>query len=369
MARPILIIEPSNGGLDVRFDYNIEIVKAIKGIGGGRWDANLKVWHFPLSKAEALESLNAKLTLEYLSQQSRKAITPSSISSNSTSTKSTSTHRNDHWIQQLREHLVLKGYSPKTIKSYCSHLGQFLNYSDGLCDLQTIKSYLLEQLEERNCSHTHANQVVNAIKQHLIQRGEIDHVHEISIPRPKREHKLPKVMSKQEVQSIISCISNLKHQTAIMLAYSCGLRVSEVVHLKLADIDYSRNVILIRQSKGRVDRVVPLSKRFKEKLGQYLAQYRPHTYLFENQDTGAPITDRTIQTVFNNAVRKVGIKKPVTFHSLRHSYATHLLETGVDLRYIQELLGHKHSKTTEIYTHVTNKSLQKIINPLDQLDV
>lgn len=356
MGRPILIIEPSAGGISVRFDYTQELVRAIKSIGGGKWDAHTKQWYFPIHKAEALKSLSAQLELQRL--EAKNALEAAR-----------QLEASEAWCKQLENYLKLKGYSPKTIKSYCSHLARFLKFSGGACDLEVVQAYLLEQLEVKQCSHTHANQAVNAIKQHLIQRGLIRHVDAINIPRPKRENKLPKVMSKEEVQAVLLAIKNVKHRTAIMVAYSCGMRVSEVAGLKLECIDFARGLIVIRQGKGRKDRIAPLTARLVDQLKLYQARYRPFNYLFENPEGDGPLSERTLQVVFNRAVQAIGIQKPLSFHSLRHSFATHLLESGVDLRYIQELLGHKNSKTTEIYTHVSSTSLKKIVNPLDQLDL
>ena len=176
-------------------------------------------------------------------------------------------------------------------------------------------------------------------------------------------------MSKQEVKLLFDITKNLKHKTELMVGYSCGMRVGEVAHLKVSDIDFSRQMVHIRQGKGRKDRMVPLSQRLASQLGLYMDMYHPYDYLFENQEGTGPISERTLQTIFNTNYKAAGINKKLSFHSLRHSYATHLLESGVDIRYIQELLGHAHSKTTEIYTHVSTKSLKGIPNPLDQMDV
>lgn len=348
-----LFLEVQETRILVRFKYNQFLVQSIKAVGGGRWKPEIKAWEFPKSKLNDLEKLRLQLMSKvHVQDEDFQGI-----------------DEREHWVQALEQKLILKGYSPKTIISYRNHLNRFLTFSNGKTDIETIQYYLLEQLESKKCSHTYANQAVNAIKQYLLLRGHFTSVDEIVIPRPKREQKLPKVMSKEEVQKVITSTQNLKHQTELMVGYSCGLRVSEVSTLKLTDIDYSRNLIVIHQGKGRKDRIVPLSTRLVEQLKRYLATYRPMIYLFENPDASGHISDRTLQTIFNNAVEKIGIQKDLTFHSLRHSFATHLLESGVDLRYIQELLGHKNSRTTEIYTHVTTTSLQRITNPLDQLDL
>jgi len=197
------------------------------------------------------------------------------------------------------------------------------------------------------------------------QRGfkiNIDQIH-----RPKREKTLPNVLSKEEVKQLLEAHSNLKHKTMLSLIYSCGLRCGELLALKPVHIDSKRNIVLLKNSKGKKDRIVPLSGKILEMLRDYYKLYKPTTYLFEGQTAGTPYDDRSLQQVLKQAMQKVGITKPVTLHWLRHSYATHLLESGTDLRYIQELLGHNSSKTTEIYTHVSTKSIQQIKSPFDDL--
>ncbi|WRQ72941.1 MAG: tyrosine-type recombinase/integrase [Methanosarcinales archaeon Met12] len=176
---------------------------------------------------------------------------------------------------------------------------------------------------------------------------------------------MPVVLSQEEVSQILSSVNNIKHKVILMLIYSAGLRVSEVVKLKPADIDIQRKLIHVKGAKGRKDRYTILSDVAIETLGLYLKMYQPEKWVFPGQKEGLHITTRTVQRIFEDAIKKADIDKEVSVHSLRHSFATHLLESGVDLRYIQELLGHKNSKTTEIYTHVSNKDLSKIKSPLD----
>lgn len=186
--------------------------------------------------------------------------------------------------------------------------------------------------------------------------------------RPKREKRLPLVLSEEEVSSIIREIHNLKHKTVTALIYSAGLRVSEAVALKIQDIDTDRCIITIKQSKGKKDRQVPLSKKFQKLLGDYLSEYIPKTYLFEGQK-GGKYSAKSIQLIFQKACKQARVGKAATVHTLRHSFATHLLEKGTDLRVIQELLGHSSSKTTEIYTHVSARTIRNIRSPLDDLDI
>jgi integrase/recombinase XerD len=187
------------------------------------------------------------------------------------------------------------------------------------------------------------------------------------IQRPRREKRLPNVLSKNEVKSILEAPTNLKHRAMLSLIYACGLRRSELLNLTLKDILSDRNLLFIRQSKGKKDRVVPISIKLIEMLRDYYKAFKPKTWLFEGQEVGEKYSERSIQLVLNQAVEKAKIVKPVSLHWLRHSYATHLLESGTDLRYIQELLGHSSSRTTEIYTHVSTRNLQQIRSPFDDL--
>jgi integrase/recombinase XerD len=185
--------------------------------------------------------------------------------------------------------------------------------------------------------------------------------------RPKREKKLPNVLSKEEIKKILEMPMNIKHRTMLSLIYSCGLRCGELLKMKPKDIDSKRMLVMIRLAKGKKDRIVPLSEKVLQLLREYYKRYRPKEWLFEGQKVGEAYSERSLQLVLKHAIEKAGIKKPVSLHWLRHSYATHLLESGTDLRYIQELLGHKSSKTTEIYTHVSTKSIQNIRSPFDDL--
>jgi site-specific recombinase XerD len=189
----------------------------------------------------------------------------------------------------------------------------------------------------------------------------------INIPRPKKERKLPEVLSQNDIPRILQSVNNEKHRAILTLTYSAGLRISEVVHLKIEDIDGERMLIHVRQGKGRNARYTILSREALKVLRNYIKAYRPKTWLFPGGKEGKHLTERSVQKIFERALKKAGIKKDVSIHSLRHSFATHLLENGTDLRYIQELLGHKHSKTTEIYTHVSEKEMRRIQSPLDRL--
>lgn len=238
-----------------------------------------------------------------------------------------------------------------------------LNVDD--CSAVTVNNYLYHCLEVRKCSHSFANQAVNAIKQYLKLSGHSPELMPLS--RPKKESTLPKVLSGQEVLKILNALSNKKHRLLLAITYSSGLRVSEVCRLKLSDVSFERKTIRIEQGKGRKDRVTIFSEQCARLLAEFIVEYKPERWIFESAEPDGHITERTAQRVFKNALQAAGIQKPVGIHSLRHSFATHLLENGTDLRYIQELLGHQSSKTTEIYTHVSTRDLCRISSPLDKL--
>jgi integrase/recombinase XerD len=217
-------------------------------------------------------------------------------------------------------------------------------------------------------SPTFQNQTVSALKKfyHVLYNRDLEAE---NIERPRKSHTLPKVMSKQELRRFFENIKNIKHKMAFETIYAFGLRRSELLNLKLQHIDTKRGMISIINAKGKKDRSIPISKRWLEKVKPYYFAYKPNTYLIEGQFAGKSIAAASLQQVFENTLKKSNITKPYTIHCLRHSFATHLLENGTDLRYIQELLGHKSSKTTEIYTHVSKESLKNIKNPFDDLEV
>lgn len=219
-------------------------------------------------------------------------------------------------------------------------------------------------LDDKAKSHAYVNQVISSIK--FFFNDVLKYQNKTSnLPRPKKEHKLPEVLTNEILNSVL----NTKHKVLLLVTYSAGLRVSEVVNLKVTDIDSERMLIHIKQGKGRKDRYTLLSAITLDMLRQYVRQYRLKNWLFPGEIDEKPLTERSAQKIFETACKRSGIIKNVSIHSLRHSFATHLLEAGTDLRYIQELLGHTSSKTTEIYTHVSEKSIAKIQNPADSLDL
>lgn len=269
---------------------------------------------------------------------------------------------------QYKDLLIQKRYSQNTQDIYCCYFKDFCVYFKGkdlsAITTEQINSYILNLIKSKNISISQQNQRINAIKFYyekvLDRKKEYYELH-----RPRKENKLPKVLSKNEVKRILASSNNIKHKCILMLIYSAGLRRSELLNLVPTDIDSERMVIQINGAKGKKDRISLLSDNLLQMLRQYYKKYHPKQYLFEGQK-GGKYSPTSVANILKKATLKAGIKKTVTPHMLRHSFATHLLEQGTDLRYIQELLGHESSKTTEIYTHVSKKAIDKIINPIDE---
>lgn len=330
----------------VYFEKNTKLIARIKLIQEARWSQSLKAWHVPDTE-ENRNRFKIEVIAHYI---------PST-----------------EGIEQIKEFtqwLISKRYSSSTIKTYTEALKSFLIFYRqkpiSTISNQDIIVYNNEHIIKNNLSASYQNQIVNAIK--LFFKTVHDTQIDIEkIHRPKRPKLLPNVLSKEEIKSILDAHGNIKHKTMLSLIYSCGLRRSEVLNLKPHDIDSKRGLVIIRQAKGKKDRIAPLSHKILELLRGYYKVCRPKTWLFEGHIEGEKYSEQSLQSVLKQALAKARITKPVTIHWLRHSYATHLLESGTDLRYIQELLGHNSSKTTEIYTHVSTKSLQQIKSPFDDL--
>lgn len=341
-----LIKHRGESRIAVYFEKNSELITRIKRLEDARWSPSLKAWHIPDTEENRMRfQLNS---------------THDSLPS----------HEGLQKIEAFRRWLRSKRYSENTVKTYCEALKNFLAFFKDKpmeeITNQDVVDYNNDYILKKNLSASYQNQTINSIKLFFKitqdSKIEVEKIH-----RPKRSKLLPNVLSKEEVKLILEIHLNIKHKMMLSLIYSCGLRCGELLALKPIHIDSKRNIILIKNAKGNKDRIVPLSLKILEMLREYYKLYRPEVFLFEGREKGKPYDARSLQQVLKHAVAKTNIKKPVTLHWLRHSYATHLLESGTDLRYIQELLGHNSSKTTEIYTHVSTKSLQQIKSPFDDL--
>ena len=277
----------------------------------------------------------------------------------------------DRAVAMLESYLRELRYSESTISTYTQQLELFFKYimpvGPGEAGTDHIKDFLEDYVVGNGYSVSYQNQVITAIKTYysLIPGSEviID-----DIRRPRRGRPLPQVFSREEITSILNATTNMKHRLILWMIYSCGLRRSEVVNIRLSDMNRERGLLHIRSGKGDVDRVVPVPAKVWHRYDEYIAAYRPVLYLFEGQGGGS-YTSSSVAHIFKKALRHAGINRDVGVHSLRHSFATHLHESGLDIRHIQELLGHRSSKTTEIYTHVSRRHLATIRSPIEDLDL
>lgn len=353
---------PAASVLRVNFPYSDQSLKARLKSLGMRWHTAEHHYYIPVPEsrdpADWERELREKLSAP--AQDDTVAGQPSSQSS--------LTEAQTDILNRYLQMLTIKRYSHKTVKNYRSAFTLFLHHIAPRLPLAVEKPEIIRWLEDivlaRQISESYQNTLINAVKFYYEEvEGQARQYYDL--PRPRKAEPLPKSLSKEEVRDMISKTDNLKHKCILMLAYSGGLRLGEVIGLTLQDIDSARMVIRINRGKGKKDREVPLSPALLDTLRAYYKQEQPLTWLIEGAIPGEPYSERSAQIVVKNAAERAGIRRPVTMHMLRHSYATHLLEAGTDIRYIQEMLGHNSIKTTERYTHVARK--HRPPSPLDDL--
>ena len=273
-------------------------------------------------------------------------------------------------IPNIQQRLIIKRYSPSTVRTYLTCLKNFFayfkNHNTETLSKEELLNYL-EYLVQKGYSKSAQNQHINAIKFYYEKYLEKEKQYYF-IDRPIKDKKLPVVMSKEEVQQLLNQVHNLKHKTILILIYSCGLRISELINLKIKDIDSKRMLIQIRNSKGNKDRQVQLTNQILVLIKKYYKSYFPKEFLFNGMH-GGKYSSASIQKIIKRMTLRAGIRKNITPHTLRHSFATHLLEDGIDIRYIQTILGHSNIQTTQIYTHVSSKHLKNIKNPTDDMNI
>jgi len=267
-------------------------------------------------------------------------------------------------LEKTKNLLKLRNYSRETIKAYLLYIKEYLDFAEKnkiKSKKEAIKKFLLEKIENNQSPQT-INLALNAVK--FLYQEVLKDKTKIDLKFAKRSKKLPVVLSKQEIGKILENISNQKYKLAVALAYASGLRISEVQKLKVRDVDLEELVIHLKNAKNKKDRITVFPEKLKRDFQNLLAGRRANEFVFSS-NRGSKLTTRSFQVVFKKALREAGIKKEATFHSLRHSFATHLLENGTDVRYVQELLGHANVRTTQIYTKVTNPKLKNIKSPLE----
>lgn len=401
MELPIITLKPlqhhEQDCIGIYFDHSSKLNGAIRKKAHARWSQSKKCWYLPNDKkhyellaqaVKGLARLEHKALYDYLLKKKKQKQVKAEAAPAVTSLPVTIINKNPkkinavtlqkirpvnaHVLPRMQEQLILKSYSPSTIRTYLQEMSQLLLMLNQIpADELTpalLKRYMIYCAEVQHLKENTLHSRINALKFYYEQvLGREKFFWEI--PRPKKQLILPKVLGEDEVARLFNALDNLKHKAMLFTAYSAGLRVSEIADLKLQDIDSDRMQIRIENAKGKKDRYVNLSPVLLDILRAYVRQYKPapKEYLFESEQTGEPYPTRTIQRIFQLAREKARISKQVGIHSLRHSFATHMLEKGIDIRYIKDLLGHFSIKTTERYLHVKKEKLVNIISPLDDL--
>ncbi len=347
-AKPIL--HRNEKRIAVHFERKPEFIARFKQLKGAKWSSTLKVWHLPDTVAyrQQFGIATTKVSKEVLHKICEV---------------------NQPAMLALIDELQLKAYSPNTIKTYQNEFAQllYLLRDNPVHDLTAhkIRSYFLYCIKELKMTEALLHSRFNAIKfyfEKVLKREKIF----VEIPRPKKPSTLPKVINAKDIKKMFEVTENPKHNLMLKLCYGMGLRVSEIVSLKVTDIDSKSMQVLIARAKGKKDRYVNLPESILQQLRTYYRQYKPKTYLFEGQ-YGDKYSLRSAQLVFKTALNKAKVNKAVGIHSLRHSFATHLLEAGTDITYIQKLLGHNNIKTTLLYAQVGKQDLKKVKSPLDNM--
>lgn len=360
--------------LHLPFAMALEYLSFVKNIHGRRWNADQVVWEVPYTH------LTIRFIRKYFQAHLLKwAFEPSDNIPDRLPEPERIVRvqdqiqpaRYESAVTALEQTLMLKRYSWRTVKNYKNCFRQFIRYYDAFkpsqISRQQINEYLLMLIKERNVSVSHQSQVMSAIK--MFYSNVVEQESKVAgLFQPKKPQKLPKVFTEEEVSALLRSVDNLKHRCILMLIYSAGLRLGELIALRLADIQPQNSRLFVRSGKGDKDRCTILSDKAYQHLKEYLELFQPIEWVFEGP-SGGPYSERSVQEIFVQAKRRSMVNPQATVHTLRHSFATHLLEKGVDLRYIQELLGHSSSKTTEIYTHITHKGWNKIKSPLDSLSI
>lgn len=384
--------------MGIYFDYDKSLHYLVKR-SGATWSQSNKAWYMVLNRGNFKKIktiLDGYANLDYTAlkiylegkrntgliktpvsfpvrvQKAPVIISPKQIKRSSNKSKRQIHPVNAHVLPAMEEHLKLKAYSRSTIHTYLNEMRQLLQAlgeipADELKP-ENLKKYMLFCLDKLKLTENTLHSRINSLKYYYEQ---VLHREKFfwDIPRPKKTSELPKTFNQDEIAAIINSIKNIKHKTMLMLAYSAGLRVSEVVSIKTYDIDSKRMTVMIRQAKGKKDRMAPLSPVLLVMLREYAKKHKPDKkgWLFEGLVKGTPYSSRSLQEVIQAAKQKVGIMKPGSIHSLRHSFATHLIDRGTDISMIQKLLGHNDIKTTLRYLHTSNKDLLRIVSPLDDL--
>lgn len=362
MPYPTIFLEQKSHKKELRlllkFEFNDTLISLTKKLKDARWSKSMKSWYlnFTQENIQLVTEIFKDITPVNSDKLPKKELFKRNLTANE------KILLNDFYL-----YLKGKRYSISTLQTYTFFVADFINFhtKKALEELtnRDVELFIEKVFIERNYSVSSQRQFVSALKLFIVFYPQTK-INDLVLERPKRSRQLPSVLSQEEVLSIIQSTQNLKHRAIIALLYSCGLRISELINLKLADFHIERKQLIVKNGKGRKDRYVSLADSFLPLLSNYYNSYKPKIYFVEGQN-GGNYSAESVRQFLRKSCLKAKIKKNVTPHTLRHSYATHLLENGVDIRYIQSLLGHAKPETTMIYTHVKRKDLMDIQNPLD----
>ncbi|GAA4321439.1 site-specific integrase [Pontixanthobacter gangjinensis] len=350
----------ANSLIAIKFDYDRQMIEHLKLLEGISWSNSFGCFYLEAEKKKLNRLITHLISQGYFVDYS--AIDFSRLPD--LPENSIKNERKE--ITDFRNYLNGHRYSSSTIESYTNFVEKFLRFHDfkEFYVFKDVDRFVEAEIAARNYSISSHRQCISALK-HYFEFTEQEEIDPSQLKRPEKTKYLPGVLSKEEVIDLLVATRNLKHRCILALIYSSGLRIGELINLRLKDIDVDRRQILIRQAKGRKDRYVMLAETFLPLFHNYLQTYAPGIYFAEGLQ-GGKYTASAIRSFLKESCHRARIKKRVTPHTLRHSYATHMLENGIDIRYIQELLGHSRPETTMIYTHVTQKDLSKIRSPLDE---
>lgn len=364
--------------IQLQFKYNFKLKEQVKRLPGAQWSVAMQCWFIPeqeFDMGSVFKSLQPFAFLDYSALKqtsSSKPPNPQNKSYDSNLLKKSIPVETRNKIDAFKVWLQQGRYAENTVNTYVHQLGIFFGYySDHKPDditQEDITAFNSEFILKNKLSATFQNQTISALKK-FYNWNSNRNIEPEKLERPRKGRPLPKVIPLETVKVMLASIPNSKHKLALSTVYGLGLRRSELLNLKLTAIDFYRKTVTICNAKGRKDRVLPLPLRLENMMAAYIEQKQPQTWLIEGNIKGKPYSATSLQNIFDQYMTAVFKNHNFTLHCLRHSIATHLLESGTDLRYIQEFLGHKSTRTTEIYTHVSMRSMKNIKNPLNDFEI
>lgn len=364
--------------IQIVFPYNQKIIDLLRKATNARWSRTMHCWYMPEKDFVLKQFFPAMKPVAYIDYSEVNNKRPQQQETNQKhkykagEIKKGVSPEIKPELHQFKEWMLQNRFADNTVKTYLHQLEIFFGYFKTKRPPQIthsdIISFNTNFILNNELSTTFQNQTISALKKFYTFRYnkniDID-----NLDRPLKSQRLPKVFSREDLVTFLQGIQNEKHKMAMEMMYACGLRRGELIDLKLEHIDLRRGLLAVIDGKGKKDRMIPICNSLMKKMKKYFNRYKPEVWFIEGQYAGKKISSSSLQKVFERALEESKIKKPFTIHCLRHSIATHMLEDGTDLRLIQELLGHKSSKTTEIYTHVSTKTLKTMKNPFDDMDI